>query len=91
MYEYQFGEFEGLMNTFTAGERPLSEGYEKIAVPVPLQVRFPWVKGGRGRRELGRAIQVPEGLSDVWVALLHNQTVPVFKLLVGVCHPVLQS
>ena len=36
------------MNTFTAGERPLSEGYEKIAVPVPLQVRFPWVKGGGG-------------------------------------------
>ena len=34
------------MNTFTAGERPLSEGYEKIGVPVPLQVRFPWVKGG---------------------------------------------
>lgn len=84
-------ELKGLMNTFTAGERPLSEGYEKIAVPVPLQVRFPWVKGGRGRRELGRAIQVPEGLSDVWVALLHNQTVPVFKLLVGMCHPVLQS
>ena len=36
------------MNTFTAGERPLSEGYEKIGVPVPLQVRFPWVKGGGG-------------------------------------------
>ena len=55
------------MNTFTAGERPSSEGYEKIGVPVPLQVRFPWVKGGGGgRRELGRAIQVPEGLSDVW-------------------------
>ena len=36
------------MNTFTAGERPSSEGYEKIAVPVPLQVRFPWVKGGGG-------------------------------------------
>ena len=85
-------ELKGLMNTFTAGERPSSEGYEKIAVPVPLQVRCPWVKGGGGgRRELGRAIQVPEGLSDVWVALLHNQTVPVFKLLVGVCHPVLQS
>ena len=31
------------MNTFTSGEHPLSEGYEKIAVPVPLQVRFPWV------------------------------------------------
>ena len=41
-------ELKGLMNTFTAGERPLSEGYEKIAVPVPLQVRFPWVKGGGG-------------------------------------------
>ena len=36
------------MNTFTAGERPSSEGYEKIAVLVPLQVRFPWVKGGGG-------------------------------------------
>ena len=88
----RISELKGLMNTFTAGERPTSEGYEKIAVPVPLQVRFPWVKGGGGvRRELGRAIQVPEGLSDVWVALLHNQTVPVFKLLVGVCHPVRQS
>ena len=41
-------ELKGLMNTFTAGERPLSEGYEKIGVPVPLQVRFPWVEGGGG-------------------------------------------
>lgn len=44
----RISELKGLMNTFTAGERPSSEGYEKIAVPVPLQVRFPWVKGGGG-------------------------------------------